>query len=375
VSPVALRYVAQDARTGYGDAADRLVRAVRDSGVRVEYRGWSDTSAGAPPALVPCSRDPIPSERAEPEAPTVAHLVPEHYPFVRSVVPPGPFVAHTVWESDRLPQHWPALLNETDLVVVPTAWNRDVFTASGVRTPIAIVPHVATAAAPGDGGASLAVPDDLLVFYAIGRWDERKAMFLSVRAFLDAFTAADPVVLVVKTGPRTEMPPVAWGAANPLAWTTAWQVAALVREYPNPARVQVEAETWPEARIAGLHARGDCYLSLARGEGWGLGAFDATAYGNPVIATGWGGFLEYLDAETAYLVDHTLTPVEHHEFSSYSPDQLWASPDLDHAVALLREVAADPARARSRAARSRDRVRGDYAPARVAQRFLDVVLT
>jgi glycosyltransferase involved in cell wall biosynthesis len=179
---------------------------------------------------------------------------------------------------------------------------------------------------------------------------------------------------VVKTGPRTEMPPGEWGAANPLAWTTAWQVAALVREYRNPPRVQVEAATWPEHRIAGLHTRGDCYLSLSRGEGWGLGAFDATAYGNPVIATEWGGFLEYLDAESAYLVDCTLVPVEHHEAASYSPDQRWAAPDLEHAVALLREVASDPGRARARAAPARDRVLSDYAPARVARQFLGVVL-
>jgi glycosyltransferase involved in cell wall biosynthesis len=374
VPTAALRYIAEDAPTGYGDAADRLVRAVRAAGTRVEYRGWSNTRAGAAPEIVPFSRDALPSERAGPGAPTVAHLVPEYYPLVRSVLPPGPFVAHTVWESDRLPHHWPALLNDTDLVVVPTAWNRTVFIESGVRTPVVVVPHVATAVEPGDGGRGLELSDDDYVFYTIGRWDERKAIFLTVRAYLEAFTADDPVVLVVKTGPRIEMPPGAWGAGNPLSWTTAWQVAALVREYRRPARVHVEAARWTDDRIAGLHARGDCYVTLARGEGWGIGAFDATAYGNPVVATGWGGFLEYLDAESAFLVDHSLAAVEHNAFASYSPDQRWAAPDVKHAVTLLREVAANPAAARFRAEPARDRVLRDYAPARVAQLFLDSVL-
>jgi glycosyltransferase involved in cell wall biosynthesis len=369
----ALRYIAEDAPTGYGDAADRLVRATRTHGTAVEYRGWSNTRAGVAPALTPFSRDPLPRERAVDGAPTVAHLVPEYYPLVQSVVPPGPFVAHTVWESDRLPHHWPELLDGTDLVIVPTEWNRTVFLESGVRTPVEVVPHVATAVTPGDGGGPLGVADDDYVFYTIGRWDERKAIFLAVRAYLDAFTADDPVVLVVKTGPRIEMPPGEWGAGNPMSWTTAWQVAALVREYRNPARVRVEAEAWTDDRIAGLHARGDCYLTLARGEGWGIGAFDATAYGNPVVATGWGGFLEYLDADTAFLVDHSLAAVEHNAFASYSPDQQWAAPDLDHAVELLREVLADPSRARKRAAPASERVLTRYAPARVAQRFLDVL--
>jgi glycosyltransferase involved in cell wall biosynthesis len=369
----ALRYVAEDAPTGYGDAADRLVRATRAHGTRVEYRGWSNTRAGAEPALVPFSRDPFPSEVAAGGAPTVVHLVPEYYPLVRAVVPDGPFVAHTVWESDRLPQHWPALLDATDLVLVPTEWNRAVFAASGVHTPIAVVPHVAATVVPGDGGAGLEVADDDFVFYTIGRWDERKAMFRTVQAYLDAFTGDDPVVLVVKTGPRIEMPPGDWGAGNPLAWTTGWQVASLVRGYRNPARVRVETATWTDGQIAGLHTRGDCYLTLARGEGWGLGAFDATAYGNPVVATGWGGFLEYLDPDSAFLVDHTLVPVEHNAFASYSPDQCWAAPDLEHAVELVRAVVAEPAKARRRAEPARDRVLERYAASRVAPRFLDAL--
>jgi len=370
MADAALRYIAEDAPTGYGDAADRLVRAVRGAGTRVEYRGWSNIGGGAAPASVPCSRDSRPDDRAASGAPTVAHLVPEYYPHVRAVVPDGPFVAHTVWESDRLPAHWPQLLNTTDLVVVPTEWNREVFAASGVCAPLAVVPHVATVPAPGDRGLPLGLPADHFVFYTIGRWDERKAIFLAVRAFLDAFTGDDPVVLVVKTGTHIEMPPTTWGATNARAWTTGWQLAAILREYRNPARVHLEVQTWTDDRIDGLHARGDCYLTLARGEGWGIGAFDATAYGNPVIATGWGGFLAYLDEHSAFLVDNAPTPVEHHAFASYSPDQVWAAPNLEHAVELLRAVAADPAAARARAVPACKRVRDRYAPNRVAQEFL-----
>ena len=295
--------------------------------------------------------------------------MPEYYPLVRTVVD-GPFVAHTVWETDRIPRHWPDLLNATDLVIVPTAWNRDVFMAGGVEVPIAVVPHVACEPEVGDGGASLELPDDVVVFYSIGRWDQRKAMFHTVRAFLDAFTADDPVVLVVKTGVHIEMPPVeAWGTGNPMAWTTGWQVAHLVSQYANPARIQLEVGTWTDDQIAGLHTAGDCYVTLARGEGWGIGAFDACAYGNAVIATGWGGLLEFLRPEDSYLVTSRLVTVESQAYASYSPDQSWAEPDLDHAVELLRSVAKDPAAARERAAPARDRVRRDYAAPVVAATF------
>src|SRR5262249_51215931 len=158
-----------------------------------------DTRHGEPPSLTRFSRDARPRERALEGAPTVAHLVPEYYPLVQGVVD-GPFVGHTVWETDRIPQHWPELLSATDLVIVPTAWNPQVFVDGGVKVPISVVPHVACEPVPGDRGRSLGLPDDVVVFYAIGRWDQRKAMFHVVQAFLEAFTASDPVVLVVKTG-------------------------------------------------------------------------------------------------------------------------------------------------------------------------------
>ena len=371
-----VRYVAEDAPSGYGDAADRLVRASRDAGTRIEYRGWSDTAHGDPPAFLPFSRDECPDERVGPGAPTVAHLIPEHYPLVRHVASEvaandatGPIVGHTVWETDRLPQHWPALLNTADLVIVPSEWNREVFAASGVHVPLAVVPHVAITPVPGDRGAGLGLRDDHVIFYTIGRWDERKAVFRTVQAFLDAFTGDDPVTLVVKTGHVIEMPPSGWGAQSPLACQTAWQVAELVHHHRNPPHVQLEVDTWPQDRVDGLHHRGDCYVTVARGEGWGMGAFDAAAHGNPVIATGWGGFCEYLRADDAYLVDHELVAVQSCAPRSFSPDQHWAEANLDHAVELLRAVAADPEAARDRARPAQARVLRDYSGPVVAAQF------
>ncbi|HEX5587285.1 MAG TPA: hypothetical protein VFZ17_08260, partial [Acidimicrobiia bacterium] len=126
-------------------------------------------------------------------------------------------------------------------------------------------------------------------------------------------------------------------------------------------------------RIAALHTRGDCFVGLARGEGWGIGAFDACAYGNPVVATGWGGYLEYLTPEHAFLVDHGLVPVHHHAHGSYSSDQRWAEPSIAHAAEQLQRVAADVDGARGRAAPLRDRVLRDFAPNAVARRLVDAL--
>jgi glycosyltransferase involved in cell wall biosynthesis len=297
------------------------------------------------------------------------HLVPEHLPLMRQTTT-GPIIVHTVWETDRLPSRWAPLLNSSEGVIVPTEWNRELFAASGVSVPIEVIPHVACEPLPGDRGEALAIPDDVFVFYMISRWDERKIPALAIQAFLEAFTADDPVALVVKTGQLAEVrPPDQWGRSSPRFLTTDWQIARLLRRHPRPPRIQLIVDDWDDSRIAGLHARGDCYLALTHGEGWGIGGADACVYGNPVIATGWSGQLDYL-AGSDTLVDYDLMAVSHLAGASYEPGQLWAQPRLEHAVELLRRVAADPGAARAAAEPLRERAVARFRGEVVAKRFI-----
>ena len=219
-----------------------------------------------------------------------------------------------------------------------------------------------------------ALDPDAFVFYTIGRWDERKAVFLAIEAYLRAFTADDPVVLVVKTGPRLEMPPGEWGAGNPLSWTTPGRSRSLVRQFRTPARVHSRSRRGPTTASPACTRRGDCYLTLARGEGWGIGAFDASAYGNPVVATGWGGFLEYLDDDERVPRRPHSSPRSSTTRSRRTPaTSSGRRPTSTTRSKRARAVVADPDAARVRAGEARDRVLDRYAPARVAVTFLDVV--
>ena len=127
--------------------------------------------------------------------------------------------------------------------------------------------------------------------------------------------------------------------------------------------MHLHVDEWGDERIAGLHARGDCYLTLTHGEGWGIGSFDACAYGNPVIATGWGGHMAYLEG-SPWLVDYDLVAVDNERaVGSYAPSQRWGDPRLEHAVSLLRgsqPISPAPRRRRAdpRAGRARLRTAG-----------------
>jgi glycosyltransferase involved in cell wall biosynthesis len=110
----------------------------------------------------------------------------------------------------------------------------------------------------------------------------------------------------------------------------------------------------------------DAYVSLHRSEGFGMTMAEAMAYGRPVVATAFGGNLEFADDTTAFLVDCRPAPVSP-GVPIYPEGMLWAEPDLDHAAALLRRVVDDPAEAAARGRRGRDLIRSRHSPEAVGE--------
>lgn len=272
------------------------------------------------------------------------HLVPEYIPFWQSREAGKRLIGYCVWETDKLPSHWPSLLNRLDQVLVPCRWNKEVFERSGVLRPIEVVPHLFTLYPPDAGGRN-SDPDPApghFVFYTIGDWTVRKSIGLTVRGYLNAFTAADPVTLIIKTSPRDS-------SCRPLGFRgrrTRSALKEIVRSYKHPARIVLIDKPVDADRLAALHRRGNCYVSLCRAEGWGLGAIDAAASGKPVIITGFGGQLDYLGPEYPFLVDWRLVPVQdRYGQPSYTSDQNWAEPSVDHAARLMRRIYENPAAA------------------------------
>ncbi len=368
-------YVSLDGYSGYGVAAARCLAALEDSGLEVSWMpfSWATGLSRSEDALFleALGRGDAtgnPSDGGRPVDVVVAHLVPEHFPLVRRRFPDAFLVGHTVWDTDRIPNHWPPCLNEADLLVVPSRFAADALAAAEAVPPVEVVPHVAPPIWTGRSAAWTGIPPETFVFYTIGEWNERKAVFKTIEAYLRAFSGGDPVLLIVKTSHRDHRAaPPRPGAAGP--GTTAWSVAHLLARHPDPPRVQLVTGALTDGEVADLHRRGDCFVSLCRSEGWGLGAFDAAAHGNPVVITGYGGHLDYL-AGSPYLVGFDLVPVHDPAgFPSYAPDQRWAEPDVDHGSLLLREVAADPAEAAAFA----DPVAADigwrYRPAAIATAF------
>ena len=232
-SSVAVRFVADDELVGYAEGADRLVRAIARVGSCASSTEGCCTETKRSRArwvvIVVTLYQPSAPHSA---APTIVRMFPPRLAQIREAIGDGTLIWQTVWETDRLPQHWVPLLNDVDRVIVPTEWNRAVFETSGVTTPVVAVPHVACDPVPGDGGLPLDLPADLVVFYTISRWCPRKQPRADLHAFLEAFTIDDPVAFVIKTAPFTSYPECGdWARHSPLMGTTMLEVAHIIRSY------------------------------------------------------------------------------------------------------------------------------------------------
>jgi glycosyltransferase involved in cell wall biosynthesis len=113
-----------------------------------------------------------------------------------------------------------------------------------------------------------------------------------------------------------------------------------------------------------LLATCDIYASLHRSEGFGLGMAEAMAMGKPVIATGYGGNVDFMPPGSAALVGYDIRPITHqdHRFGAefgdwYTAGQLWAEPNVDQAARWLRWLAGSEKRRRAMGIRAAEAVR------------------
>jgi 2-polyprenyl-3-methyl-5-hydroxy-6-metoxy-1,4-benzoquinol methylase len=101
--------------------------------------------------------------------------------------------------------------------------------------------------------------------------------------------------------------------------------------------------------------------------------FEAATRGTPVVATAFGGPLEYLKQEFAHLVPYQLAPVRQ-AYLYYHPTMRWAQPDVGVASSKLRWIYEHHDEARHRAAGAVAQIRAAYSKERVGATARDALV-
>lgn len=398
--PRGVRYYGGGGLDGYGQAAVAYVRALVNAGVPVQWipLEWTaermQASQWIPPdgrrqrLLEQCGTHGHLADAAALVARTaasvahdvvIAHAPPEFWPFGFEADKSN--IGVTVWETDLAPAHWLPLMRQADRVIVPCEFNRQAFLRSGLDRPIAVVPHIRwhcwSEFAPSTivaARAQLGIPPGHRVLYTINAWDPRKNLPGLIRAYAQAFSADDPVSLLIKTdafghagGPFYQSLPTCELAAQAMA-------AAAATGRPLP-RIVLNDAVLDGDSIDMIHAIGDFYVSLTHGEGWGLGAFEAATLGKPVVMTAWGGHCEFLGTDWPGAIPCRLesVPLWPPHRPSYFPSQRWAVPDVGAAAALLRSTVADPEPALAAARTIREHIVRAYAEPVVINALLEAL--
>ncbi len=334
--------------SGYGQAARGYIHALHRAGINISV---VDLAANRPRQV----SDELVAARIGRRAKTDVHLfhgIPPQWARLAAGVENA--IGMTVWETDAMPAEWHNALRQVREVWLPCDYNVSVFGKS-LDKAIFKLPHAMlpgkTAMTRADEFPGIDARD--FVFYSIFHWQERKSPQGLIESFLRAFPEESDAVLVLKVNAEA-------------ARVAARELEELRRQIGSRARIRIHSESWPETRIEALHARGDCYVSLHRGEGWCYPLFEAAGRGTPIIATNYSGPLEYLDEDAHQLVRHDLCPVRQ-PYIYYHPRMRWAEPDLRHASELMRVVYRERETARAKAARAALRMREDYSLERIGE--------
>lgn len=273
----------------------------------------------------------------------IVHHAPRNYETVYALHPALKdkyVISCCVTHTNVLPQNWQRNLARVQEIWTCSRYCHEIF--SRYHPKVTLIPYPAER----DLSCSDAALD--CVRRLIGH-DEDNVYFLNisnashprknVRMLVETFTrvaSAMPKARLVVKGIPTDMP--TW-AAHPQVLFIPFQM--------------------PFEYISALYRLTDVYVSVHRSESWGLTMSDAILSGNPVIATGYSGNLDYMSQDNAYLLSYRESEVPGQTFGLQIDGATWADPDpasLEENLLYLYEMHATE-ETRRKAERAREEIR------------------
>ena len=352
--------------SGYAAEVRDFVLALARAGTRTSLRALANRSPAFRHVLSPVLRDQLDTRLAQPadlRGVTVLHAPPS---FLQRIPGARYLVGRTMFETTGLNPAFVANCNQMDELWVPSDFNRDTFRSAGVRVPIHKVPGGIDTERFRPGHVPLEIPGVRdTVFLSTCEWKPRKGWQVLVRAWVEAFSAADPVSLVF----RSSIPGTTERDSGPaIRREIEAFLASLGTSADAVAPIIVLGRQLPHDALPSLYAGAHVYVTASSGEGWGYPYMEAMASGLPTIATRWSGNLEFMNDENSLLceVERLIPAVD--PYVGPLPGQQWALPSARHLAALLRIPLDDPERAARIAGRGRDDMRTHWSWERAARR-------
>ncbi|URT70465.1 glycosyltransferase [Cytobacillus firmus] len=252
---------------------------------------------------------------------------------------------NTVWETAGVPGSWLPVINACNGICVPCSLNVDALKKSGVKTPVYLVPHGADTQTfnPENKKFTFKEAKNKFVFVSIFDFQHRKNPETLLKAYWSEFTSRDNVLMIIKT----------YGSSRRKIVNSISNYKRRLGFTGGTAPLCVLTGILPEEQLKGLYTLGNAFILPTRGEGVGLPYMEALSSGIPVIATGWGGQMDFLNEQNSFLIDYKLEDPrksmyggsaisrQYHRLFGQG-DQLWAEADFDDTKRQMRLAYENP---------------------------------
>nr|WP_240479926.1 glycosyltransferase family 4 protein [Paenibacillus fonticola] len=268
------------------------------------------------------------------------------------------------WELLDFPDEWIDNFNLVDEVWVPSTFVAD---SVAMKSPVPVVkiPHsIKVDLVEPRNREYYHLPKDAFLFlsmYDVKSYQERKNPRASIEAFKAAFAPDDlHVGLVLKVN------------CYKSGQTDLELLDSLIANYQN---IYLIKETLNRNDVNSLLSITDCFVSLHRSEGFGLGLAEAMYLGKPVIGTNWSSNIDFMNDSNSCLVDYTLIALGE-DYGPYKGYQYWADPNIHHAAQFMKRLVDDEDYYRSIALAGQKYIQEQYSPeavGRLIQKRLDYI--
>ena len=291
---------------------------------------------------------------------TLWHINADHLALARATIPTflvekSYHIAYWAWELETMPEGWRPALDEADEIWVPSEFVRRAI-ASETTKPVVCIPHcVAPNPVESLDRDYFGLPKDSFIFLAM--YDtrsiaERKNPKAALHAFIAAFGADDNrATLVLKVNNATT--------------DSLRELDEAIGSHQN---IIILKEDHSKPEIDSLINAVDCFVSLHRSEGFGLGPAEAMSLGKSVILTNWSGSTDYTDADHCLPIDYQLITLEQ-DYGPYLKGQRWAEPSIEDASAAMRKLVNEPAFADEIGKKAQVFIDAEFSPRAVGEKM------
>jgi glycosyltransferase involved in cell wall biosynthesis len=357
---------------GYGSVSRNCLLGFRKINfpVRAVHLG-NDSRDNLPPLLVKMLLEMVDTDVGS-EPVGVMHFPPSYYPKIR-FKGVSKKIGYTIFETDRIPPKWVKRCNELDEIWVPSKFNLETFSTSGVdKSKIKVLPYGVDTEFYSPTNEAIQIEGKRgFSFLYVFAFDWRKGFDLLLKAYYEEFSASDDVSLILKV-----FRPAYFCGKEDIKSLIFCSVSERFKKKDLPHTIIIDKRLSSED-IKKLYNTCDLYISTDRANGWGMPCMEAMAMGKPAATIDWSGSTEFMNEENSLLIRPTgnLVPVDERLIASrpFYRGHRWAEVKVEEVRRVLRFAYESRDALSKIAEKGRNEIIMNFSLGAIARKALDII--